>query len=178
MIRQANLKDLDAIWQLRVETTELLKQRKINQWQYTLPSIETFKNDLFLGHFYVYEKDSNLLGMIAIKPGVEPTYLKIFDGNWIIEKPYLTIHRLAVKKSQLGLKVSEELIAFAEYLALKNNIHYIRIDTHKDNRFAIKLFENHGFILRGYILLNDLEGDPHRLAFDKILEDKRHENLG
>lgn len=35
---------------------------------------------------------------MAIKSGIEDTYLKIYDGKWRLDLPYLTIHRLAVKK--------------------------------------------------------------------------------
>jgi hypothetical protein len=37
MIRLAKLNDLKQIWELRLETTKLLKQRGIDQWQYHLP---------------------------------------------------------------------------------------------------------------------------------------------
>ena len=36
----------------------------------------------------------------------------------------------------------------------KKGISYMRIDTHKDNRYAIKLFENHGYVYCGWINLN------------------------
>ncbi len=169
MIRKATLNDLDQIWQLREETRKLLNERGIDQWQHINPSLETFKNDILLGEFYVYEQDEVILGMIAIKGGIERTYNVIYDGKWGYDLPYLTIHRLAVKKHLLGGNISKELLKFADQLAIDKKINYIRIDTYYTNRYAIRLFEEFGYILRGWIWLEPGEGDLKRLAFDKLI---------
>ena len=169
MIRKATLNDLDQIWQLREETKNLLKERGIDQWQHTNPSLETFKNDISLGEFYVYEKENEILGMIAIKGGIERTYNVIYDGKWGYDLPYLTIHRLAVKRYYLGSHIAKDLLSFADQLAIDKKINYIRIDTYYTNKYAIRLFEEFGYILRGWIWLEPGEGDLKRLAFDKLI---------
>ncbi len=166
-IRHATLEDLDDIWQLRLETTELLKSRGIDQWQFKDPSRETFVKDISANEFYVAYEQDVLIGMMAVRSGIEHTYDIIYDGNWRIQTPYLTIHRLAVKKTFLGSEVSKQLLAYADWLAIKNKVGYIRIDTHHDNRNAIRLFESVGYVLCGWILLNQKEGERKRLAFDK-----------
>lgn len=168
-IELATLNDLEDIWKLRLETTELLKIRHIDQWQYEDPTIETFKRDIIYHEFFVLKDHDMLKGMIAIRSGIEETYLNIYDGSWRLEKPYLTIHRLAVKRDMLGSHAAQMLLDFSDEFARKNNIHYLRIDTHEDNRFAIKLFKNHGYHACGWIKLNQKKGDIKRLAFDKIL---------
>lgn len=170
MIRLATLYDLDQIWTLRVQTTELLKSRNIDQWQHQNPSRETFMKDIELGEFFVYEKDQTIIGMIAIKSGIERTYLTIYDGAWGYDLPYLTIHRLAVEKNYLGTSIAHELLEYAEAIASEKKINYIRIDTYFTNMNAIKLFKKHGYLLRGWILLEPGEGDLRRLAFDKRWE--------
>lgn len=170
MIRKARINDLEDIWQLRLETSKLLNQRGIDQWQYHLPDKKTFQNDIKLNEFYIYEIDSHIVGMIAIKEGIEPTYLKIYDGNWSADKAYLTIHRLAVKSRFLGKNIAKELILFAHSIAKNQGINYIRIDTHEDNRFAVKLFESLDYKLKGYIYLAENHvGDKKRLAYDILL---------
>lgn len=168
-IREATYADLDQIWQLRLETTELLKSRGIDQWQYVDPKIETFKKDIDQHEFFVATENNEIIGMIAIKSGIEHTYDMIFDGQWNIDLPYLTIHRLAVKKNKLGSQVSKELLIYAEKHAKNMNISYIRIDTHEKNKYAIRLFESFNYILCGWILLVQAKGYLKRLAFDKIL---------
>ena len=167
MIRLATKHDIDHIWQLRLETSALLKERHIDQWQYHKPEKSTILNDIALQEFYVYEKDGNIIGMIAIKKGIEHTYDIIFDGAWGYDESYMTIHRLAVKKEYLGQSIAKQLMTFAHELALKSNISYIRIDTHEKNKNAQRLFTSLGYVLRGVILLEeDHPGDRKRLAYD------------
>lgn len=173
MIRKATLDDLDQIWQLRIETQLLLKERGIDQWQHQNPAIKTFQSDINLGEFYVYEKDDIIIGMIAIKSGIEKTYNQIYDGKWGYDNPYLTIHRLAIKRAYLGHKIAEKLLFFADELAVKTGVNYIRIDTYFTNKYAIRLFEKHGYLKRGWIILEPGEGDLRRLAYDKWIGDKK-----
>ena len=172
MIRKATLSDMSAIWELRVETKRLLKERGIDQWQHQNPTYQTFENDIAKGEFYVYEINQEIIGMIAIKGGIERTYNVIYEGSWGYEHPYLTIHRLAVKRAYLGHQIAKKLLMFADELALQTKTNYIRIDTYYTNRFAIKLFQDHGYVLRGWIMLEPGEGDLRRLAFDKWIGDK------
>lgn len=58
---------------------------------------------------------------------------------------------------------------YSDVIAKEKGISYMRIDTHKDNKYAIKLFENHGYVYCGWINLNQKKGDIKRLAYDKIL---------
>lgn len=173
MIRKATLLDLEEIWQLRQETQALLKERGIDQWQHQNPSLSTFENDIRLGEFYVYELDHTIVGMIAIKSGIEKTYNIIYDGKWGYDHPYLTIHRLAVKKAYLGHQIAIKLLLFAEEIAKEKKLNYIRIDTYFTNRFAIRLFEQYGYIKRGWIILEPGEGDLRRLAYDKWIGDQQ-----
>lgn len=170
MIRLAKINDLKQIWDLRLETSKLLKQRGIDQWQYHLPDQHTISNDIDLKEFYVYELDNKVIGMIAIKSGVEPTYDTIYDGAWTSDQAYLTIHRLAVSNQYLGQNIAEKLMIFAHDLAKEKDIDYIRIDTHEHNTYAIRFFKSLGYELKGYIFLNkNHPGDPKRLAFDICL---------
>jgi ribosomal protein S18 acetylase RimI-like enzyme len=170
MIRLATLSDLDQIWDLRLKTTKLLKDRNIDQWQYVNPSKDTFISDINLKEFYVYEVNHQIIGMISIKSGIEKTYLKIYEGSWNFDLPYMTIHRLAIDKDYLGKKIADELVVFADQVALSKNINYMRIDTHENNKYAIKLFVHHGYHHVGYILLEQDQGDLKRLAFDKLID--------
>ncbi len=169
MIRLACIDDLNEIWKLRCETKELLNMRHIDQWQFENPSIETFRNDIFSQEFYVFVDGNDLKGMMAVRSGIEETYNMIYDGAWRLDVPYLTIHRLAVKRDLLGQDIAHQLMKYSDEIAKQKNIHYMRIDTHQDNRYAIKLFQNHGYVLCGWIKLNQNKGDINRLAFDKIL---------
>ncbi|AUD64783.1 hypothetical protein BK011_03475 [Tenericutes bacterium MZ-XQ] len=167
MIRLARVDDIDQIWQLRLETSELLKERHIDQWQYHKPEKSTILEDIELGEFFIDEVDNYIVGMIAIKKGIEHTYNQIFGGSWGYDRPYMTIHRLAVKKDCLGKNISINMMKFAHEYTLSQGLDYIRIDTHEDNKYAQRLFTNLGYKLRGFILLDENHpGERKRLAFD------------
>jgi|GEM_PF-51330 len=170
MIRLATRFDMPQIWALREETKALLKERGIDQWQHNNPAYETFIKDIDLEELYLYVEGSIVLGMIAIKKGIEKTYNTIYDGAWGYDLKYLTVHRLAVKKHLLGLNIGKELMAHAEKIGASLGINYIRIDTHENNRYAIRLFESIGYIRRGWIMLENDLGDLKRLAYDKLYE--------
>jgi ribosomal protein S18 acetylase RimI-like enzyme len=167
MIRKATIFDLPQIWQLREETRMLLKDREIDQWQHSNPSYQTIEKDIHLQEFYVYDENAIILGMVAIKSGIEKTYNVIYEGAWGYEMPYLTVHRLAVKRHLLGQSIARQLMKHAELVAQELGVSYIRIDTHETNRYAIRLFESMGYIKRGWIMLEQDKGDLKRLAYDK-----------
>ena len=167
MIRLATHDDIDLIWQLRLKTTALLKKRNIDQWQSRFPLKEQFIDDIDKQEFYVLEEDHNIIGMMALKEGREPTYDFIYDGHWHDDLPYITIHRLAVDASYLGKGYSQSLLLYAKKIAHLKGYHYMRIDTHENNKHAIRTFTTFGFKYCGYILLaDDHPTDRKRFAFD------------
>lgn len=169
MIRKATIADLDAIWQLRLKTTILLKLRDIDQWQFDQPTRKRFECDILNQSFFVYTIEEQIVAMMYIQHEKEDTYDEI-NGSWRDNQPYITIHRLAVDTSYLGKGIAHKMLDFAKSYALNHDIYSIRIDTHKNNQNAIKLFLSHGFVYRGKIDLKSKYGDPMRLAYDILLE--------
>ena len=89
----------------------------------------------------------------------EPTYSKIFGGEWLDDdRPYHVIHRIASIPDSHGIFKSIMDFAFAH----ESNI---RIDTHKDNAIMQHNVVKHGFRYCGIIHL--ASGDE-RLAFQKL----------
>lgn len=170
-IRRAMPADIESIWALRLKTTELFRLRGIDQWQHALPDKATFMRDIEAGHFHVIG-DETVIAMVAIKDGIEETYDVIMDGAWVKDAPYLTVHRLAVDDAYLGQGLSTRLMRFAEDEARRQGITMIRIDTHRHNTYAIRLFTSLGYTRRGTIMLKEQEGDRMRDAFDKILDEE------
>jgi ribosomal protein S18 acetylase RimI-like enzyme len=169
-MKRASLSDLEAIWSLREETSILLRERGIDQWQYDDPNRDVFKKDIAKGNFYVSKDGDQIVAMASIIIGTDPTYHVIHDGSWHTEAPYVTIHRLAVARSRLGSKRAYDMMLFAEELAIFNNTRALRVDTHPDNRYAIRLFNQLGYVKRGYILLPLSKGDRMRYVYDKTIE--------
>ncbi len=167
MIRQAHINDIDRIWELRLKASLLLKEKGVDQWQSIFPTKEQFLKDIEHHEFYVIDVDDEIVAMMALKGGNELTYEKIYDGQWHFDEPYMTIHRIAVDERYKQYRYSIKLLAFAKTVATKAGINYLRIDTHEDNKGAIKRFTSFGFIYCGYILLSEKHPtDRKRIAFD------------
>ena len=131
----------------------------MHQWGEGYPSEAVIMSDIEKGGGFVIEDGGNVVGYLAFLPSPEPTYQKIYDGNWLDdEKPYHVIHRIASLPDVHGIFSSIMNFCFAR----ESNI---RIDTHRDNAIMQHNIEKHGFTYCGIIYLAN--GDE-RLAFQKL----------
>lgn len=129
----------------------------MNQWINGYPSKEVFENDIAHGHSYVMEESRQVVATFAFIPSPEPTYNKIYQGQWLNEAPYYVIHRIAGSPSRKGCL--KEIIDYC--FSLTDNI---RIDTHRDNVIMRHMLKKLGFTYCGIIYLAD---GAERLAFQK-----------
>ena len=166
MIRLARIEDLNEIMEIVKDAKAFLKSQGVDQWQGDYPTSEVFVKDISNNNLYVYEEEI-IKGFIAIIKGIDVTYNKIYEGTWLSDSEYVTIHRIAVKKDARNKNIATSLIDYTEHLATKDNIKSIRIDTHKDNIPMQNMITKNGFIKCGIIYL--LDGNP-RLAYEKLLK--------
>ena len=160
IIRKATHKDLPELMDLFSKAREIMRAcGNIHQWDDSYPSEEIVKKDIEEGACFVLCKERILATMVFL-PGPEPTYAKIYDGNWLDDSPYHVIHRIAVREP--GHNAAGHLFRWAF-----GQTSCIRIDTHKDNVIMHHILKKHGFTHCGSILLED--GAP-REAFQKNLE--------
>lgn len=71
-------------------------------------------------------EQGELVGTFCYIEGIDPTYLKIYEGEWLNDEPYAVIHRMASNGKQKGISTECLKWAFA-------HCDNIRIDTHRDN---------------------------------------------
>ena len=166
MIRLARIEDLNEIMEIVKDAKAFLKSQGVDQWQGDYPTSEVFIKDISNNNLYVYEEEI-IKGFIAIIKGIDVTYNKIYEGAWLNDGEYVTIHRIAVKKDARNKNIATSLIDYTEHLATKDNIKSIRIDTHKENIPMQNMITKNGFIKCGIIYL--LDGNP-RLAYEKLLK--------
>lgn len=158
IIRQTTLEDIPALMDIFCQARATMREDgNFAQWpDASYPGEAAVRADLAKGNSYVVEDDGKVVGTFAFIPGVEPTYLKIYDGQWLDDTlPYATIHRLASTRDSRGVARSVFSWAFQRH----NNI---RIDTHRDNRIMQHCIAAAGFTYCGIIHLAN--GDE-RLAY-------------
>ena len=77
---------------------------------------------------YVIEDSDKIVGYFAFLPSPEPTYRKIYDGEWLDDtQPYHVVHQIASYPDVHGIFNNIMDFCFSH----DTNI---RIDTHRDNK--------------------------------------------
>lgn len=156
MIRRAVTEDMDEILSI-VKTAKRYMQENGNQtqWAGSYPAREDFLRDIENEQLYICCHEETIYGVFAFVIGEEPNYAYIEDGQWLNDKPYGTIHRIAGNGASKG--VFQEAAAFA-----KSKVDNLRIDTHADNHTMRHLIEKNGFKRCGIVYMKD--GSP-RIAY-------------
>lgn len=147
-IRLATIDDLNEI--KRVIGIAKIKMRddgNFKQWSGIDYPERVIPNDIKNKNYYVIEDESGIHGCFAFIIGEDPTYKKI-DGQWLNDKPYGTIHRVASDGHIKGV------FHIVVNYCLKHNID-LRVDTHIVNKRMIHLILKEGFVRCGIIQVLD-----------------------
>lgn len=166
MLRKAKSTELDEIMLIIEDGREFLRQQRINQWQHGSPSKETIEQDIKEQTSYVYEIDRNIVAT-AMLTNYDRDY-ENYPTLWSKCDNYLVIHRMATLKNIRNQGIGRQFLSAIMDFAKKENIDYIRIDTHKDNKIMRKFLSDFGFVKLGEIKLiikNNLD-DKERIAYE------------
>ena len=128
------------------------------QWGNNKPSREQIERDIKAGKHYVYVVDGQIACVFYFAHEMDPTYVKIYDGNWQNEENYAVVHRIASSGTVKGAG------SFCMQWAA-TQADNVRIDTHENNYVMQNMLKKNGFVHCGTIFLED--GEP-RLAFHKV----------
>lgn len=158
-IRKTVEADLEAIGKIYENAKKFMRETgNPNQWNSGTPNIQTAREDMEKGIGYVVEKEGEILAVFMFSQEKDPTYAKIYEGEWLSNAPYGVIHRIAVAKQGQGVVG----YCINECFARCGNL---RIDTHRDNLPMQRALLKHGFEYCGIIHLAN--GDE-RLAYQKL----------
>ena len=166
-IRKGNERDIPAVTEIINAAKEDCRKNGIDQWQRGVPNGETLKNDMANGENYVVSDGRSVLATAMISLRGEPTYSRIYGGNWQSDAPYGVIHRVAVRPDAKKGGLASLLVKEAEKITLEAGFCSLRADTHERNIPMRGMLEKNGFVYRGTIFLSD--GSPRR-AYEKILK--------
>jgi len=159
-IRQSTKAELNTIMQLIDEgRKKMIAQGNTRQWAFGQPSRQLIETDINNGNSYIITEGGEKIATFALVKGPDPTYSVIYDGQWLNDRPYYVIHRIASSPKVHG--VLRTVLDYAFQLT-----DTIRIDTHEDNKTMQSLLQKQGFTYCGIIHLAN--GDP-RLAFQKSI---------
>ncbi len=156
IIRLADMGDLPEILVVYKKAREYMANTgNATQWGTTHPPREMLIDDIEKQRLYVGEEEGRVHASFAFLSGIDPTYLKIYDGAWLNNEEYMTIHRIASDGYLKG--VFKSCMDFC-----KEKCDNLRIDTHENNKTMQHVLEKNGFIYCGVIYLEN--GEP-RIAY-------------
>jgi RimJ/RimL family protein N-acetyltransferase len=165
MIRKSTIQDIDSILNLLEEgRKKMTAEGNLHQWKVGYPPREQILKDVEKGVSYLMVRDGEPIATFVLAEGPDPTYLSIYEGQWLNDEPYAVIHRIASAPGVHG--IMKEVLDFAF-----TQTGTLRIDTHKDNHTMQKLLNRYGFTYCGIIYL---ENGDSRLAFQKTLRNESH----
>ena len=160
IIREAKPADIPEIMQVMEAAKKIMRSSgNMHQWGDGYPSEAVIFSDMEKHGGYVIEDSDHIVGYFAFLPSPEPTYSRIYDGEWLDDvQSYHVIHRIASYSDVHG--IFSDIMDFCF-----SHDANIRIDTHKDNDIMQHNIEKHGFSYCGIIYLAN--GDE-RLAYQKL----------
>ena len=87
---------------------------------------------------------------------------------WTDNSSYLAIHRISTASDLRNQGIAREIMEVIHILAKSQNIKFLRIDTHFDNKIMRKFLSNFGFEERGIIKLTmkNILDDKERVAYE------------
>lgn len=162
-IRNSTEKDFDEIMKIYSYARKFMAENgNPNQWATTnRPSPDLIKSDIARKKSYVCVENEKIVGTFYYDFGkdIEPTYRKIFEGDWKNPGAYGVVHRIASNGTVKGVG------KFCLNRAFEMSQH-LRIDTHFDNKIMQKLLETLGFEKCGIIYIE--EDNFPRYAYEKF----------
>ena len=119
LIRKSCAADLPSLMPIFEEARGTIAALGIDQWQNGYPSEQVVLADIEKGRSYLSEFDGKICGTFAMIDDGEPTYDKIYDGEWLTGESdsYIAIHRVAISVASRGSGLSGKIIAYAEEFA-------------------------------------------------------------
>lgn len=144
-IRHAILSDIPAMMKVFAVARQFMAMTgNPHQWAEDYPNEEWLTKDINEGDSYVCVENGEVVATFVLKGGEDPTYKEIYDGQWLNDEPYATIHRIASNGQVHGVLHAAVTFALERY-------QNVRIDTHRDNRVMLRALDKEGFRYCGII---------------------------
>ena len=146
MIKVATMHDLNSI--MKIVQGVIVEMHSYNnfQWDENYPQKQDFAGDIKKGDLFISVREGEIVGFICINME-QPLEYK--DLPWSLPTEALVVHRMGVSPDHRKVGIGFEMVAFADELAVKKNLGYLKTDTYSLNLNAQGLFQKLGYIFVG-----------------------------
>lgn len=157
-IRKAQPTDMPRITAIYEAAREFMRHSgNPTQWGENHPSTQLLEGNIRHGDLYICADEEEIAAVFYFRLGNDPTYEKIYQGQWLNDRPYGVIHHIAVAVHGKGVA------GFCFDYAL-SRCPNLKIDTHEDNLPMQRCLAKNGFTRCGIIHIRN--GEP-RIAYQK-----------
>ena len=166
MLRKTKIEELEQVMKIIEDGRTFLREQGINQWKHGEPSRETIINVINEGVSYVFEKSGEIVAT-AMLSSFDEDYEK-YPTLWTTNSSYLAIHRILTASDFRNQGIAREMMEAIYLLAKAKTIHFLKIDTHLNNKTIRKFLSSFGFIKKEIIKLsikNNLE-DKEKILYE------------
>ena len=95
-IRKTRIDELDKVMEIYARARKFMAEHdNPNQWRNNKPSREQVEKDILAGKSYVCIENDQLAAVFYFAHEVDPTYVKIYEGQWLNDEDYSVVHRIA-----------------------------------------------------------------------------------
>jgi len=161
-IQFAKINNMDEIMAIISQAKVELKKQHIDQWQNNYPNEKTILDDINKHRGFIMVEESEIVAYFVIDLMGELSYNEIYDGEWLNNQNYGTIHRICIKNEFKRKGYASDIIDFCKNYSVNHQIFNLRIDTHEENKSMIKLIKKNKFKYCGVVYIRHTE---KRLAF-------------
>lgn len=125
-----------------------MEKHGIYQWDKLYPTEEVIVNDISNGELYIGKVEDIIAVIYVINKSYDVEY---HNGDWQYPNAeYRIIHRLCVHPEYQQKGIAKKTMKHIEAELRQCNIEAIRLDVFSENPYALKLYQNMGFIKTGH----------------------------
>lgn len=158
-IRKTTIEELDTVMAIYKRARQFMAEHdNPTQWGEDKPSRQQIESDILAGKSHVCVEGDVIAAVFYFAHEEDPTYKKIYNGNWLNADTYAVVHRIASAGTIKGAGT------FCMNWA-SSQCDNLKIDTHTDNYVMQNMLKKCGFVHCGTIYLEDGE---ERMAFHKV----------
>lgn len=163
--RKATTQDAERIWQLMLQAKAQMYREGKQQWDESYPLPANIDSDIEKGYAHVLCKEQQVVAYGAVAFDGEPVYEHI-EGEWLSNKPYVVVHRLAVADEVKRQGVATRFMQEVEKLAVSEGFESFKVDTNYDNLYMQRMMKTLGFIHCGTVHYPRGE----RMGYERIIK--------
>ena len=165
-IKKASAENIDVIMSVFEAARRFMRQTgNDKQWVDGYPTKALILKNISDGGLYeCWSDEKQIVGVFYFMIEDDPTYFEIYDGEWLNDRSYGVIHRMASNGKQKRLSD----LCFSWCFERCDNI---KVDTHRDNIVMHNALARNGFERCGIIYLTN---GAERIAYQKSIEMTTH----